>query len=467
MERLTIVSLDGHAQPSPEIWPKYLPKRFHDYLPQLNDENDWYTAIMRGLLGRSHGDERLKEFDFEDAIKNGGWSGLWDRDVRIAEMDREGIAAEVITSGDGRVCAMGYEPTNQFYPLDFCQAGVKAYHRWVADEFGNDKDRLFLIGIVGRAPWRNLDEMLAEVDWVADQGFIATSFPGHTTYLHEPALFDRYWDPFWAKVQERGLLLWMHAGHGEQQGEFGREMAKLHRSLKAKGADFDNLVGTVSMDVFDDGAAFESIKPRRAMWQLMMSGVFDRFPQLKLVVSEIHADWLPATLALLDEAYEQHRSALPAKRKPSEYWSQNCLNGVSFLRNCDLEGRDKFGAHTIGFGRDYPHTEGTWPNTKQWLREVFDGLPADEVKAIASGNAIKFMGLNGAELARIAERIGAPMVEDVTGGIDRPSKNLLSHFNERGTQFLANSEGISRVSEMNVQLQEDLWQMGANIRQMA
>jgi hypothetical protein len=50
--------------------------------------------------------------------KNGGWSGLWNSDVRIAEMDREGIAAEVITSGDGRFRAMGYEPTKQFYPLD-------------------------------------------------------------------------------------------------------------------------------------------------------------------------------------------------------------------------------------------------------------------------------------------------------------------------------------------------------------
>ena len=64
--------------------------------------------------------------------------------------------------------------------MELCQAGVKAYNRWLLDEFGSESDRLFLIGIIGSAPWRDVDEMIVELDWLADNGFKATSVPGFT-----------------------------------------------------------------------------------------------------------------------------------------------------------------------------------------------------------------------------------------------------------------------------------------------
>ena len=60
----------------------------------------------------------------------------------------------------------------------------------------------------------------------------------------------------------------------------------------------------------------DSPRPRRPMWQLMLGGVFDRHPDLKLVLTEVRADWIPATLRHLDAVYEQHRSDLPARRRP-------------------------------------------------------------------------------------------------------------------------------------------------------
>ena len=105
--------------------------------------------------------------------------------------------------------------------MELCQAGVKAYNRWLFDEFGSESDRLFLIGIIGSAPWRDVDEMIVELDWLADNGFKATSVPGFTAYPGQPPLFDKYWDPFWARCQEHDITLWMHAGQGEGQGELG------------------------------------------------------------------------------------------------------------------------------------------------------------------------------------------------------------------------------------------------------
>jgi hypothetical protein len=456
VKNLSIISLDGHAQPSPEIWPEYLEKRYHEFLPGLVEENNWFSGIMRGFLDRTHHASKLEIFDADNAIKNGGTNGLWSRDIRLAEMDREGIAAEVITNGDPRFCGLFFQSSNQRYGQDLCQAGVKAYHRWVADEFGGDKDRMLLAGIAGCAPWRDLDELLREVDWLADNGYFATNLPGFTTYLHQPPLFDRYWDPLWARIVERGMVLYVHAGYGELQGEFGREVARLKRQIQRNGESLDSLAGKVNSEVFEDGAVFASIKPRRLMWQLMFAGVFDRFPGLKLVLSEVYGDWIPATMAYLDEVYEQNRATLPAKRKPSEYWADQCFCGLSFIRKCEVAVRNEVGVKTLGFGRDYPHSEGTWPNTAVWLHEAFKGVPGPEIEGILGGNFIDYMGWDAAKYAAIAARLNAPTLADILDERNAATPELLAHFDQRG-RFLAEGEGASRVAEMSVLMREDLW----------
>src|SRR6185295_10371158 len=111
--------------------------------------------------------------------------------------------------------------------------------------------------------------------------------------------------------------------------------------------------------------------------------------------------------------YEQHRAELPAQRKPSEYWRDNCIAGASFVHKVEIEMRDEIGVRNILFGRDYPHPEGTWPNTPDWLRDAFAGVPEDELRLMLGENAIDFFGFDRGPLEAIAERIG-PRVADVT-----------------------------------------------------
>jgi hypothetical protein len=203
MEKLTIVSVDGHAQMPPEAWPKFLAKRYHEHLPALREESASFTRISGHFMKRLHGSELHHIYDFDRAVRDGGAMGVWDRKTRIQEMDREGVAAEFITNGDNRACGLFYQSSNWSHTMELCQAGVKAYNRWLLDEFGSEPDRFPLISIVGCAPWRDMDELLAEVDWAADHGFKAVNVPGFTAYPGQPPLFDRYWDPFWARVQVR------------------------------------------------------------------------------------------------------------------------------------------------------------------------------------------------------------------------------------------------------------------------
>jgi hypothetical protein len=191
----------------------------------------------------------------------------------------------------------------------------------------------------------------------------------------------------------------------------------------------------------------------------MMGGIFDRFPKLKLVLSEIYGDWMPPALKHLDAQFEKHKGHIPAKRKPSEYWATNGINGLSFIRKCEVELRHEIGIKQVAFGRDYPHAEGTWPNTKLWLHDAFKGVPETEVRDILGENAIRVIGLDRPKLAKIAELVG-PSIEEIMGSKPALDPKLLAHFNRRG-HYSEAPEGESRIPEIDAMLQEDLWRIGA------
>jgi Amidohydrolase len=194
----------------------------------------------------------------------------------------------------------------------------------------------------------------------------------------------------------------------------------------------------------------------------MLGGVFDRHPDLKLLLTEIRLDWIPATLRHLDAVYEQHRAALPAKRKPSEYWATNCLAGASFIHRAEVEMRREIGVETILFGRDFPHPEGTWPNTEDFLRLAFAGVPDDEARLMLGENAIRFLNLDREPLAEIAKRIG-PRLEAITGGGGpevRPE--LVASFDSRGG-FLKPAEGEDKLPMVDTLLREDLAAVGVTV----
>ncbi len=178
MDELIVVSVDSHAQMPPELWSQYLESRYHDLLPGLHDEQEIYAFVMGLVFDRAYPD--LSVFDLDGVYAADRWKGLYDADIRLEEMDREGIAGEFVNSGDGRIVALFFEAGNRVQSDDACRAGVRAYHRWLTDMLGAHQDRCFLVGSVGSAPCAELDPVLAELDWIADRGYVATAIPGKT-----------------------------------------------------------------------------------------------------------------------------------------------------------------------------------------------------------------------------------------------------------------------------------------------
>lgn len=442
-ERLTIVSGDSHATLLPEDWEQYVESEYWHLLPQVRDDNDDYVALM-GLFNQ-FSPEVLEVIDADDIWADGGVSGAWDLDRRLVEMDRDGIAAELVYAGDSRAI-MPLTGTYRVYPQDVIAAGTRAYARWLSDAFGSATDRLLLVGDPTAAA--DIDGVLAELTWMAEHGFVGAQLPSPGP-RSLPPLYEAYWDPFWSACVDQGLTLVVHAGYGGEQAEFMRKIDGIKRKMEAAG-------GTDLLDaIINNSEGFFSLdlKPRRAMWQMMLGGVFDRHPDLRLLLAEVRADWLPPTLAHLDRAFEMARNDVPGRRPPSEYWHENCLAALSFVHKAEVEMRHEIGLQTITFGRDYPHTEGTWPNTADWLSHAFAGVPADELRMILGDNAIRFFNLDRTHLASIAGRIG-PTVDQVTGRPLDLDDRMIANWDQRGG-YLKPPERVD-TQEIDQLLHQDL-----------
>ena len=244
--------------------------------------------------------------DTEGVWASGGYLGAWDADRRLAEMDREGIAAELVFQGDPRAISP-LSPQFRPYPQDVAAAGVRAYHRWAAGRVRRGADRILFVGDPASAV--DIDAMLAELQWIADHGFVGAYVPGYWARPDLPPAYDPYFDPYWSRCVELGLPVAIHAGYGQKQCEFLPSIEDLQREMEAAGRT------DLLAEIINNAPRFfqKDLRPRRAMWQLMLGGVFDRHPSSELLMTEVRGDWLPATLEHLDAAYEQVRDDVPAR----------------------------------------------------------------------------------------------------------------------------------------------------------
>jgi predicted TIM-barrel fold metal-dependent hydrolase len=456
MEKLIIVSSDGHAVMPPETWAKYLDPEYHLYLERLRNEKEMFTGSMTILNDARLSKEAQKVFDKEGAYGSGQWNGLWNREIRLQEMDREGVAAEFIFPGDFRASELFHSTMNGTYNIAAIDPGARAFNRWLLDEFGPAKERFLLVG----APISGLDleGTIKEIHWMADNGFTGIFTPGYCALPGHAPAYDAYWDPLWAAFAERGIVLITHAGWGLPQGFAMGEIEAAAARVKVQGGGEMDLAMELARSVFKEKGVFADLRARRGMLHFMLGGVFDRHPKLKMMVTEIRADWMPAAFRSMDKIWEENRAKLPAKKPPSEYWRSNCMAGLSFMNKAEIAMRDEIGIETMAFGRDYPHTEATWPNTIPYLSDVLRGVPEKEVRAILGENAIRFLNLDRAKLAKIAERI-APTYKQIAEGPGL-EPDLLAHMNAR-CGYSNPSEGDERLSELEALMRPDVPRIAA------
>jgi predicted TIM-barrel fold metal-dependent hydrolase len=385
--RYLVVSGDSHAGPSLKHQLRdYCPKRYLDAFDDFVEgiENVRYAELAEVSAPVERAKAR-SELGREALTRIRDCRGLQEVGPRLRDMDEQGIAAEVVFSGgqNGEVLpfgGLGFGAANPTQiPRELQHVGCHIWNAWLADFTAVAPHRL--VGVM-QTPIEDVDAAVREVRWAHDAGLRVVNFPAPRPDF--PAYnFDVY-EPFWSIVEELGMPLACHSGAGDRA-----------LGIKGRGGYSVHLTEVHWMG-------------RRALWQMIFGGVFDRHPGLRLVHTEQRATWVPTTLLEMDALYvspNHHDPDLP-KRLPSEYWADNCSCVASFMAPFESRLRNEIGLDNFLWGSDYPHVEGTWPYTRLSMRNAFAGIPEGDVRHIVETNGLRLYGLDEAELRPIADRIG-------------------------------------------------------------
>lgn len=401
MNRYLVVSSDGHAGPRPEVYRDYLD-------PQFRDEFDERVAARQRLLENAgQALEMKEESDKWGEGKEWGRYGAWDSDRRNEILDADGVAAEVLFvdglteensppfGGDLGMLPMGADPTLQW-------AGARAHNRWIAEFVA--KEPLRRIGLAQCLPFWDIDEAVKEVRWARAKGLKGILIP-HLWMNQAPYHHPRY-DPLWAVCQDEGMIVHFHSGTAPMQDYFGFDVFGETGGAAAPTADLPGALGIYTTEV-----AWWLV---RATVFMIWGGVFERFPKLRVSITEGSSIWAPELLALMDHRFGDHHFSAKLgtgykahmSMKPSEYFRRNVRIGSSCMSRIEAERRHEIGLGNIMWGTDYPHPEGTWPITQKMMVETFHGLPESDIAAMLGENAVEWYGLDREALLGLAERIG-------------------------------------------------------------
>ncbi len=385
MDRYLVISSDCHAGLPPE--------QYRDYLdPQYRDAFD--AALPIQIAATEQAAKKFLVADINEEWRQGAGEelkGAWDHDLRMQMLDNDRVAGEVIFP-DG-ITEMNMPPfgagislpTEDVVP-ELQWAGARAHNRWMAELCQMAPERRAGIAVVPLC-W-DVEEAVREARWAKQNGLrggvmIPVRWGKQEAYHH-----PRY-DPFWAACEEMELVVNFHSGPAPME-DYG---------------DHRGMVGIYISEV-----AWWLVRPLTFM---IWGGVFERFPRLRVAITEGTAVWAPEYLQLLDFRYEDtpysaklgdYTSHLSCK--PSEYFARNVLLGASCMPRREAEMRHEIGVERMAWGSDYPHPEGTWPNTAEHMKETFHQLPEDELALMLGENAARWYGFDTEKLAPIVDRIG-------------------------------------------------------------
>jgi predicted TIM-barrel fold metal-dependent hydrolase len=408
MERFIVVSGDGHVGCPLETIRPYVDPAYRDSVADLPADAETRLEFSMFIRSGFFPPEVLEAVDDRGCLQAEKYMDVaQSADAIATEMDAEGVAAAIVRDATEYVAPF-FDPLSRPYPMYLQAAGARAFNRWMADLIGESNGRLY--GNLVTGPGHDLEATLAELRWAPEHGFVSATAPVQIINAGVPPTCDAYWEPFWATCAEVGLVVEMHVGWGRPQGF----MYDTWQAFKAKGGlddaslyrsdEFAGNQGQIFRSVQKDFKFAQELGPQQRLWQLMLNGVFDRHPSLRLTMTELRADWVPATLAHLEERFDRER--LKLKLRPSEYFARHVGITPSAPRPTEVQMRHEIGIDRFMFGTDMPHAEGTWPNTRQWIQQTFHDVPEDELRKILGENAIQWFGLDRERLAEIAAEVG-------------------------------------------------------------
>jgi len=403
---LVVVSSDTHIGPRLQAdLRQYCPAKYLGAFEEAVTGN----AGALAAIGAAFEVEADPDTD-HGAVFRRNWQteGHYDISARLRDMDYDGVAAEVIFHGSQNSEIIPFQHARAFFggipdDTELAAVGLHIYNQWLADYCSTEPARH--VGLVHLPLW-DLEAAIAELEWAREAGLRSVNFPAPRPNL--PPYNDRVWEPLWSACEALEMPLTTHAGAGDPSAWSGPE--------------------TISLLSLESGGW----PARRAMHFMILGGVFERHPSLKLVLTEQPGDWWTSTVNDLDSTYLStiHTPGFKEQtpRLPSEYARENVFIGASFLARYESEHAVRDGyTEQVMWGSDYPHMEGTFQYPRSFedpsvsrmaMRYTFAGLPDDAIRQMAGENAVGVYGLDRDELVKVAARIGAPTLEELGTPLD-------------------------------------------------
>jgi len=384
--RLVVVSADGHVGPPMEDYRPYLD-------PDLRDEFDGFltghtlrwTPESPDSMFRASTRARQRE---HPRATDDAYTSLFDPVRRAAELDVDGIVAEVLFPDDQNgntppwLAGVAPEALDRVYPADLRMAGARAYNRWLAEFCHAAPDRF--LGQILLGSLADVDGAVAEVRRAHRDGLTSGLFLPLSYDL--PLYHHPRYEPLWDVCDELGVTVTVHASDGGPPwfGEGWRAAAVYLSEI--------------------------NFYAQRPLWCFVFGGVFERHPDLRVVFTEQGSSWVPDLLRRLDGTAQstmmKWTEVDPLPALPSELFARHCTIGNSLMTRADVDAREAVGTGVLAWGSDFPHLESSWPRVADTLRTLFAGVPETEARAILGTNLAAAYRLDADALTRRAATIG-------------------------------------------------------------
>lgn len=382
-----ITSVDDHIIEPPDVWVDRVPAKYKDECPRVITESDgseyWvyeHTKSVTGGLGASAGrrPEEITATGFPYADMR---PGCYDAKARLDDMTEGGVLASLNFPSVPRFCGQLFWEAKD---KDLALLCVKAYNDWMVDEWcATDPGRMIPLAIIPL--W---DPLLAaeEMQRMYDKGVRSICFSENFEPLGLPTIHTGHWDPVLAAANEMGIVLSIHIGSS----------STFHR---------------ISNDSpFMANFSLGMIRPMGCLMDWIFGGFFQRYPNIKIALSEGSIGWIPWVLERAQQVYDTQRhwvakgQSLGNVGPVQEYDTKIDTEKIDIYRDyrdhfygCFIDDAtglsmiDVVGEDNVMIEVDYPHSDTTWPHSLKLAHERLDaaGLTPSQQYKILRGNAEK------------------------------------------------------------------------------
>jgi predicted TIM-barrel fold metal-dependent hydrolase len=378
------ISADSHYESPPEHWTHRVAKKYRERAPRrikLANSKDALVLEGKPLVygGTSLYGGRAPEIFDPAQLDYDNTPGCGSAEQRLREQDQDGIDAEILFALDVRNPAI--RDKNAMIAV------VQGFNDFFAEEYcAVDRDRLLGIAVL---PNIGVAEDIAEMERCKRSGLKGawlSTFPSGKSF---PTAED---DRFWAAALDLEMPLVVHTSFPTKVGSRETPLFKYPREPQGEERPPTDFVQRFARQAPHHSGSVEAS-------QLIIAGVFDRFPKLQIYWAENNVGWLPYFFEQIDHEYStnrfwaERRLGLPRlTRMPSEYLKENAHWGF-FEDRIGMKLRHEIGVERIMWSTDFPHVVTRWPNSLKVLDEQMTGVPNSERYKMVAENAIKFFHL--------------------------------------------------------------------------